>query len=116
MPLLACVTGADGFIATRLVATLLARGVRVRGTVIDEHAASAAFLRTLPGAAASLSLSVADLLQEGAYDAAVAGCDGACGGVAVVRRAGCGVVGARMYASALFRRPSIGLRSARLPV
>jgi dihydroflavonol-4-reductase len=68
------VTGASGFIASHIVAQLLERGYRVRGTVRSlaktkdhEH------LRKLPGAAERLELVEADLLAPGAFDAAVAG-------------------------------------------
>jgi len=71
-----CVTGASGFIATRIVELLLARGYRVRGTVRSVgKAKELAPLRALPGAAERLELVEADLLTRGAYDAAVAGCE-----------------------------------------
>jgi len=72
-----CVTGASGFIASHLVAQLLARGYHVRGTVRrSSDAAATAHLRALPGAASRLSLVDADLnaAVAGAFDAAVAGC------------------------------------------
>jgi len=72
-----CVTGASGFIASHLVAQLLARGYHVRGTVRrSADAAATAHLRALPGAAERLSLVDADLnaAVSGAFDAAVAGC------------------------------------------
>jgi nucleoside-diphosphate-sugar epimerase len=70
---LVCVTGASGFIASELVASLLARGLRVNGTV--RSVAKAAHLQILPGAAERLVLFEADLLGDGtAFDAAVAGC------------------------------------------
>lgn len=75
--MLACVTGADGFIASHVIARLLGAGFRVRGTVLDVPAA--AHLLDLPGAAAGLQLTPAELLRDGAYDSAVAGCDGARG-------------------------------------
>lgn len=69
-----CVTGASGFIASHVVAQLLAGGYRVRGTVRNlgktkdyEH------LKKLPGAAERLELVQGDLLTPGAFDAAVAG-------------------------------------------
>jgi dihydroflavonol-4-reductase len=67
-----CVTGANGFIASWLVRDLLARGVRVRGTV--RHRPRAAHLRALPNASESLEIFEADLLVPGAFDVAVAGC------------------------------------------
>jgi dihydroflavonol-4-reductase len=70
-----CVTGASGFIASHLVAQLLERGHRVRGTVrraADTRATE--HLRALPGARERLELVDADLTTPGAFDAAVAGC------------------------------------------
>jgi dihydroflavonol-4-reductase len=70
-----CVTGASGYVATHIVERLLARGYRVRGTVRDPGRDSAvAHLKALPGAAERLELVRADLLQDGSFDAAVAGC------------------------------------------
>lgn len=70
-----CVTGAAGFIASRIVEQLLSRGYRVRGTVRSlKKDKELAFLRALPGAAERLSLVEADLVVPGAFDAAVAGC------------------------------------------
>ncbi len=70
------VTGASGFIASRIVERLLASGHRVRGSVRSlkkERELSA--LRGLPGAAERLELFEAELLAPGAFDAAAAGCD-----------------------------------------
>jgi dihydroflavonol-4-reductase len=68
-----CVTGAAGFIASHIIAQLLARGYRVRGTVRSlKKQAELAHLRALPGAAERLELCEADLLAPGAFDAAVA--------------------------------------------
>jgi cinnamoyl-CoA reductase len=59
------VTGASGFLASELVAQLLARGVRVRGTVRSlADATRVAHLRALPGAAELLTLFEADLLAN----------------------------------------------------
>lgn len=69
-----CVTGASGFIAAHIVQQLLERGYRVRGTVrggADRYP----FLTSLPGAAERLELVNADLTTEGAFDAAVRGCE-----------------------------------------
>ncbi len=69
------VTGATGFIASRIVETLLDKGYRVRGSVrslgkdrdIDP-------LRRLRGGDDLLELVEADLRTPGAFDAAAAGC------------------------------------------
>lgn len=69
-----CVTGASGFIGAETVATLLAEGHTVRGTVRDASMPYD-YLRELPGADERLSLHDADLLVDGSFDAAVDGCD-----------------------------------------
>ena len=70
------VTGAAGFLASHLVAQLLARGYRARGTVRSlKKEKDLAPLRALPGAAERLELVEADLLAEGAFDAAAQGCE-----------------------------------------
>jgi dihydroflavonol-4-reductase len=69
------VTGAAGFVASRIVQLLLARGYRVRGTVRSlEKTAELAPVRVLPGATQRLQLVEADLLKEGSFDAAALGC------------------------------------------
>ena len=69
------VTGAAGFIASRIVEQLLARGYRVRGTVRSlRKEKDFAHLRALPGAPERLELVEADLLQPSTFSAAVAGC------------------------------------------
>jgi len=69
------VTGAAGFIASRVVEQLLARGYRVRGTVRSlRKEKDVAHLRALPGASERLDLVEADLLQPSTFSAAVAGC------------------------------------------
>lgn len=69
-----CVTGASGFIASHLVAELLGRGYRVRGTVRSlGHSAGYRHLTALPGAAERLELVEAELGTPGAFDAALAG-------------------------------------------
>jgi nucleoside-diphosphate-sugar epimerase len=69
------VTGAAGFIASHVVAQLLARGYTVHGTVRDAaDPARTAHLTGLPGAAQRLRLFAADLLVPGSFDAAMAGC------------------------------------------
>lgn len=66
------VTGANGFVASQLVADLLAAGYRVRGTV-RSVAKGVDHLRALPGAAERLELVSADLLQAGAFDGPMRG-------------------------------------------
>jgi dihydroflavonol-4-reductase len=71
---LVAVTGATGFIASHLIAELLATGYRVRGTVRKlDRAAEHRHLTTLPGAAERLELVEADLLVPGSFDRAVQG-------------------------------------------
>ncbi len=70
------VTGASGFIASHIVRELLERGYSVRGTVRSlSDPAKVDFLAALPGAAERLTLVEADLLVEGSFDSAAAGCD-----------------------------------------
>jgi dihydroflavonol-4-reductase len=69
------VTGATGFIASRIIEQLLASGRSVRGSVRSlnkEH--DIAPLRALPGAGDRLELVEADLLTRGSFDRAAAGC------------------------------------------
>lgn len=70
-----CVTGASGFIASHIVRELLELGFQVRGTVrsAGDHE-KYAYLRALPGAEERLELITAELLTQGSYDAALAGC------------------------------------------
>ena len=71
------VTGATGFIASRIVEQLLAAGRAVRGTVRSlKKERDIAPLRALPGAGERLELVEADLLAEGSFDRAAAGCEG----------------------------------------
>ena len=71
-----CVTGASGFIAAHVVRDLLERGYAVRGTVRSlAKPERYGYLTSLPGAAERLHLVEAELLTEGAYDEAVAGCE-----------------------------------------
>ena len=68
------VTGATGFVASRIVEQLLSMGRRVRGTVRSlSRNRDLSPLRMLPGAAA-LELVEADLLTEGSFDRAAEGC------------------------------------------
>ncbi len=70
-----CVTGAAGFIAAHLVADLLARGYRVRGTVRDPQSDKYGFLRDFPGADDRLELIGADLLDPPSFQDAVKDCE-----------------------------------------
>lgn len=69
-----CVTGANGFIASWLVKSLLERGYTVRGTVRNPEKSK--HLLNLPGANERLELIEADLLAPEAFDSAVHGCHG----------------------------------------
>ena len=69
------VTGATGFIASRIIEQLLATGRTVRGTVRSlKKEQDLAPLRALPGASERLELVEADLLGGGSFDRAAAGC------------------------------------------
>jgi dihydroflavonol-4-reductase len=71
-----CVTGASGFVASQLVALLLERGYRVRGTVRgDKGRRALERVLALPGAAERLELVDADLLDAASLERAVAGCE-----------------------------------------
>ncbi|CAM0912943.1 unnamed protein product [Alopecurus aequalis] len=71
----ACVTGASGYIASWIVKLLLGRGYTVRATVRDpDDTEKTAHLRAMDGAGDRLHLFKADLLEEGSFDAVVAGC------------------------------------------
>ena len=70
---LVAVTGASGFIASEIIAQLLARGVRVSGTVRSlTDVTRVAHLRALPGATELLVLHEADLLGGESAGAAFA--------------------------------------------
>lgn len=70
------VTGATGFVAAELVKQLLEAGYRVRGTTRDVAKSKAdGYLMSLPGAEQRLELFEADLLDPGAFDRAVPGCE-----------------------------------------
>jgi dihydroflavonol-4-reductase len=68
------VSGASGFIASRIVEQLLEQGFRVRGSVRDaSKKADYAHLAGLPGASERLEIVSADLLTPHAFDAHVEG-------------------------------------------
>lgn len=76
MPSPVLVTGATGFIASRVIEGLLARGHTVRGTVRSlKKPGDIDLLRQLPGARERLDLVESDLTQPGSFDAAAVGCD-----------------------------------------
>ena len=71
-----CVTGVSGFIASYVVRELLEKGYAVRATVRGlADGLKYEYLTSLPGATDRLELIQADLLTEGSYDNAVAGCE-----------------------------------------
>lgn len=70
------VTGASGFIAAHVVATLLRRGYNVRGTVRSEKSAVEVF-RTHSQYPGTLRIAIVpDIAAPGAFDEAVQGVDG----------------------------------------
>uniref|UniRef100_A0A453L4R1 NAD-dependent epimerase/dehydratase domain-containing protein n=1 Tax=Aegilops tauschii subsp. strangulata TaxID=200361 RepID=A0A453L4R1_AEGTS len=71
-----CVTGGGGYIASWLVKLLLSRGYAVHATLRDPSDQKNAHLMQLDGAAESLSLFKADVLDRAALAAAVEGCQG----------------------------------------
>lgn len=76
-PMVVCVTGASGFIASHIVKQMLERGHTVRGTVRDAlDSRKTEHLMALPGAAERLKLFSATLLEEGSFDEAISGCQG----------------------------------------
>jgi dihydroflavonol-4-reductase len=71
-----CVTGASGFIASYVICELLDNGYTVRGTVRGlTGGKNYEYLTSLTGAAERLELMQAELLTEGSYDEAIAGCE-----------------------------------------
>jgi nucleoside-diphosphate-sugar epimerase len=72
-----CVTGASGFIASHIVAQLLAKGYTVKATVRDAgDEKKTAHLKKLPGAEKLLQLFSVNLVGEpGRFDACVSGCE-----------------------------------------
>jgi dihydroflavonol-4-reductase len=69
-----CVTGATGFVASEIVAQLLADGYKVTGTTRDpERAWQEGHVTGVPGATDRLELIAADLMRPGAFDDVVNG-------------------------------------------
>ncbi|GAB2277035.1 hypothetical protein Dimus_011743 [Dionaea muscipula] len=72
-----CVTGASGYIASWLVKLLLQRGYTVKASVRDPNdRKKTEHLLALDGAKERLHLFKANLLEEGAFDSGVEGCEG----------------------------------------
>ena len=71
------VSGASGYIGSRLVITLLENGYQVRGTVRSPERGEELLrsLAPLTGNLENLSLFTADLLSDQGWDQAVSGCD-----------------------------------------
>jgi len=71
------VAGASGLVGSNIVRAALDRGYGVRGTLRDHQAPDKApYLNALSGAAERLNLFSAEMSDEGAYDAPLAGTDG----------------------------------------
>lgn len=71
-----CVTGASGFVGSRITADLLEAGYQVHATVRDPtNTEKYGFLLDLPGADDHLSLFRGQLLEEGCFNEAMEGCD-----------------------------------------
>lgn len=71
-----CVVGASGLVGSHIVNAALERGYAVRGTLRDKTAPTKApYLMALPGAQERLTLHSADMADESAFDAALAGSD-----------------------------------------
>eukprot|EP00466_Bigelowiella_natans_P002222 jgi/Bigna1/56312/estExt_Genewise1Plus.C_930029 len=70
-----CVTGASGFVASNIIRMLLEKGYVVHGTVRNKsNKKKVGHLMSLPGATERLKLFEADLLKEGSFKDAIAGC------------------------------------------
>ncbi|KAH9694213.1 tetraketide alpha-pyrone reductase 1 [Citrus sinensis] len=73
-----CVTGASGYLASWLVKRLLLAGYHVTGTVRDPgNERKLAHLWRLEGAKERLQIVRANLMDEGSFDDAINGCQGA---------------------------------------
>ena len=71
------VTGGNGYIASWIVKYLLADGINVHTTVRDpaNTAKTGHLLKAAEGSKGTLTLFKADLMQDGAFDAAMQGCE-----------------------------------------
>lgn len=75
-PTTLCVAGASGLVGSNIVKAALEKGYRVNGTLRDHTAPTKApYLMRLPNADGNLTLSSADMADEGAFDAATSGVD-----------------------------------------
>jgi len=69
------VTGANGFIGSRIVQLLLKKGYKVRGTVQDNKHELVDFLTVLENAAKNLTLHEKELMDDRCFDEVFQGCD-----------------------------------------
>lgn len=73
-----CVTGGAGYIGSWIVKVLLDNDYNVHATVRDKNSPDVQYLTAhnlSPGSKGSLTIYEADLLVDGSFDAAMAGCD-----------------------------------------
>lgn len=74
-PCTVCVTGAAGYIASKIICRLLAAGHIVHATYRDkDDKISLAACKALPGATESIKWYKADLTVPGSFDKAIEGC------------------------------------------
>ena len=71
-----CVTGSTGMVGSHVVRRLLRAGHTVHAPVRSLDEEKIGFLKAMPGADERLKLfKVTDLVEEGAYDESMAGCE-----------------------------------------